>query len=644
MSIPLANLGLLFAGILLTVAPHAVRLPIWITALTAALFGWRCWAAWQDERLPRKWLLLLLVIAGVFAVYMTNRTLFGRDAGVTMLVLFLGLKLMETRNERDVVVVTFLCYFLVLTNFFYSQTIATAGYMLGTVIVLTAALIGFNATRRPWRANFRTAVVLLMQGLPVMLALFVLFPRVQGPLWAMPQDAASSMTGLSDTMTPGAISRLSQSDAIAFRVRFDEAPVPRSQLYWRGPVLWRFDGRTWTAGSIPLSDRYEYRYRSKPTLYEVTLEPHNRPWLFGLELPERAVPGAEMTADFQMLNRQPVRSRLRYRLASYTDYVATGGASPAELRAALQLPEGFNPRTVELAQRWRNELREGPALLARAIEHFRRQRFEYTLTPPLLGEHTADEFLFDTRRGFCEHFSSAFVILMRAAGIPARVVTGYQGGDLNPVDGYVVVRQSDAHAWAEVYLEDRGWIRVDPTAAAVPVRLESGLAAAVPATDPLPFLARGTFAWLGRVRYNWEALSNHWNQWVLGYNPDRQRDFLSRLGFGTPTLDKLVTAMFWTVALALLVVVGFMLRRTLPRDPVQRVWLRFCTKLARGGIERRPAEGPQDFAARAADSLPAVADHVRRIADLYTEIRYGASEKPRDELVQLKRLVREFRV
>jgi transglutaminase-like putative cysteine protease len=641
-SIPLPNLVVLFAGILLAVAPHTLRLPIWITALTAGLFAWRAWITWQGERLPRKWLLFLLVLAGVFSVWMSNRTLFGRDAGVTMLVLFLGLKLMETRNERDVVVVTFLCYFITLTSFLYSQTMATAVHTGVTVLVLTAALVGFNATRRPWQRNFRTAGVLMLQGVPVMLLLFVLFPRIQGPLWAMPQDATSSTTGLSDTMTPGAISRLSQSDAIAFRVKFEGKPPARAQLYWRGPVLWEFDGRTWRQGKAPLSDRYQFAYRGDPTHYEVTLEPHNRGWVFALEMPARAVPGTDLTADFQMISRQPVRNRMRYQMASYLDFAATGGASADELRAGLELPPDSNPRTVALGREWRNQLREPAAIVDRAMAHLRDGGYEYTLIPPLLGRDAADEFLFDTRRGFCEHFASAFTILMRAAGIPARVVTGYQGGDVNPIDDYLVVRQSDAHAWSEVWIGARGWVRIDPTSVAAPARIDSGLAASVPQTDPLPLFHRGNFAWLGRLRYNWEALSNTWNQWVLGYNPDRQRDLLSRIGFGTPSLDKLVTAMFWSVGLALLVVTGFMLRRARPRDPVQRAWAQFCAKLARRGVARRPSEGPDDYARRAVATLPSVAGAVRPIADLYIELRYGRAENPSTALVQLRRLVREF--
>lgn len=646
-TIPLPNLVVLFAGIILTVAPHSLRLPIWITAITIALFGWRAWAAWHGERLPRKWLLFLFVLAGMFAVYMSNRTLFGRDAGVTMLVLFLGLKLMETKNERDVVVVAFLCYFIALTNFFYTQSMVAALYTIGTVVTLTTALVGFTAPRRPWRANLRTAGVLLVQAIPVMAILFVLFPRFQGPLWGIPQDAYSSMTGLSDSMTPGTISNLSLSDAIAFRARFEGEVPPRTALYWRGPVLWGFDGRTWRPGEALRSDRYEFTHRGALVRYEVTLEPHNKAWLFGLDLPVArpsglAGTGVDLTADYQMLARTPIRTRARYSIASYPDYRATGAASDAELQAATMLPAGSNPRTVELGQTWRREARTDTAILERAVEFFKRRGFTYTLEPPLLGEHTADDFIFKTRSGFCEHFSSAFAIAMRAANVPTRVVTGYQGGELNPVDGFMVVRQADAHAWVEVWIGASGWVRVDPTAAAVPSRVERGFAASVPASDSVPLLLRGA-PWLAQLRYRWEAASNYWNQWVLGYNSDRQHEFLARLGMNNPSLDKMITIAFWLIFAALTLVVAVMLRRVRPRDPVQRAWIAFCAKLARSGVERPPYEGPEAFARRIIAERPGLAAKVHGVVDRYVELRYGTPGDHATELAMLQRHVREFR-
>jgi transglutaminase-like putative cysteine protease len=641
--LPLYPLLALLAGCLLAAAPHGPRLPWWVTVLAVAMVAWRAWAQWKNELLPRRWLLLLLVIVGLGGVYLTHRTIFGRDAGVTLLVLFLSLKLLETRTHRDAVVVTFLCYFLALTNFFYSQTILTAALMLATVVILTAALVAFNGPHRPLRECAKVAGLMLAQGVPVMVVLFFLFPRVPGPLWGLPSDAFSGTTGLSDSMTPGTISMLSQSDAIAFRAKFEGRAPDRRRLYWRGPVFWQFDGRTWRAGDVHVADGPEFEPLGPPVFYTVTLEPHERNWLFALEMPAKMPPGAGATGDFQLLSRVPVRTRIRYETSSFLDYRTIGGATPHELAAARQLPPDFNPRAIALAQSWRREAGSDERVIARAIDYFRRANLQYTLAPPPLGRDSVDEFVFETKSGFCEHFSSAFAFMLRAAGVPARIVTGYQGGEINPVDGYLIVRQSDAHAWVEVWTAADGWLRVDPTALAVPSRVESGLAAALPATDPLPLLGRADLTWLRALRFNWEALANYWNQWVVGYNTERQRDLLSRLGMPTPSWEKMAMALFWLIGLVVAVFSLWLLRRAHGEDPVTIAWRRFGRKLARRGTARRPSEGPRSFTARAAAEQPHVAADVAEIGDLYVNVRYGRDPDP--SLVGLLRQrVRELKV
>jgi len=643
-ALPLPHLLWLLGGLLLAAAPHALRLPWWINATAAALFVWRAYIARRRSALPARWLLLTLALGNVVGVYFTYRTIFGRDAGVTLLVVLLAVKLMEMQTRRDIFVVVFLAYFLALTNFFYSQTIPTAVLMLATVLAVTSALVGINALSRPIIANLKTAGWMLVQAGPVMLLLFFLFPRVQGPLWGLPQDAFAGVTGLSDTMTPGSISQLSQSDAIAFRAKFTGAQPRRDQLYWRGPVLWNFDGRTWRAGLPRLRREMAIETNGTPLDYEVTLEPHNRNWLFALEMPSRIPQIARMTSDYQLLSLPPVRNRIRYEIRSFPDYLATSGGERGDLAVALALPDDFNPRARALAREWRGGPGDDLAVVRRAIDFFRNGRYEYTLSPPLLGVNTVDEFLFDVRQGFCEHFASSFAFLMRAAGIPARIVTGYQGGEINPVDEYMVVRQTDAHAWAEVWLAGRGWVRVDPTAAAVPMRIDMGITGAMPqgVAGALPLFVRTNLDWLRTVRWNWEALANQWNQWVLGYNPERQRDMLARLGVPQPDWQTLSMMLFWSVAAVLLAIAVWLLRTVRHDDPVQRAWLRFCSKLRRAGIDRTATEGPFDYAARAMTRLPERKDLVRAIADLYVDLRYGARVDPR-EFLRLKKLVQEFK-
>jgi transglutaminase-like putative cysteine protease len=635
------DLAWLTGSLVLVVAPHALRAPWWLTLLTLCLYGWRMYFALNRAPLPSRWLVLGVAAVAMLGVWVEYRTLFGRQSGILLLMLFSGLKLLETRSHRDAAMAAFLGYFLIITNFLYTQTIPTALAMGVGLFLLTATLIGFSAPSRPPRANLRTAGLLLAHAAPAALALFLLFPRVQGPLWGLPQDAYAGMTGLSDTMTPGSLSSLAQSDAIAFRAEFQGASPPAALRYWRGPVLWDFDGRTWSIGPSFLSEFVAPRGGRASYRYEVVLEPHNRHWLFALEtaasLPERA----RMSFDGQVIASSPVRSRMRYELASVIAPQPEMRDSPGVLRRALRLPADSNPRARALAAHWREASADEAEVLARAIAFLRQGRYIYTLEPPLLGAHSVDEFLFATKEGFCEHFSSAFVFLMRAAGIPARVVTGYQGGELNSVDSIITVRQSDAHAWAEVFLGARGWVRVDPTAAAVPGRVESGLARAVPQASALPLMMRPQLEWLRGARDRWEALAHKWNVWVLGYNPERQRELMSLAGMREADWRKLTATLFAFLGAMTLVLLVWSLKRLARPDPVQKAWRAFCGKLAARGIERSPHEGPRDYATRAARALPGARRSILRIGALYIALRYGAHASAA-AVTRLRRLVREF--
>lgn len=635
------ELAWLVGSLILVIAPHATRAPWWLTLLTLCLYGWRIYFAVNRAPLPSRWLVLGVAAVAMLGVWIEHRTLFGRQSGILLLMVFSGLKLLETRTHRDAAVCAFLGYFLVVTNFLYTQAIPTALVMALGVFLLTATLVGFSAPQRPMPANLRTSALLLAHAAPAALALFVLFPRVPGPLWGLPQDAYSGMTGLSETMSPGMLSSLALSDSIAFRAEFQTPPPPQAVRYWRGPVLWDFDGRTWSAGSSfftqfvpPERGRATYRY-------EIVLEPHNRYWLFALEtaasLPERA----RMSYDGQILANAPVRTRMRYEVTSVVLPEPQPTESPAALRRALRLPANFNPRATALAREWRAGSADEAEIVTRAIAFLRQGGYTYTLEPPLLGEDSVDEFLFATKAGFCEHFSSAFVFLMRAADVPARVVTGYQGGELNSVDSIVSVRQADAHAWAEVFLPERGWLRVDPTAVAVPGRLDRSMAAAVPQASALPLLMRPELEWLRGVRDRWEATVHKWNVWVLGFNPERQRELMASVGVRDADWRALTAALFAFLGALTLVLLAWSLRRFARPDPVQRAWRAFCRKLAARGVERAPSEGPRDFSARAARALPAARHAILRIGSLYIALRYGAGASA-DAVTRLRKMVRQL--
>jgi transglutaminase-like putative cysteine protease len=598
-SLPLArNQELwLLACAVLTLAPDVEHAPTWLAAVAGMALAWRASIWWRRAALPPRWILSFLVVAGSAGVFLTYRQFFGKDPGIALLILFLVLKLLEMGRMRDGLAVVFLCYFLLLTHFLNAQGLDVAGFTLAALVAITAALASLANAGISAAANLRLSALMLAQAAPFMLVLFLLFPRVQGPLWGMPIDAYSGMSGLSDAMSPGSISNLSLSGEIAFRAKFDGELPPKHMLYWRGPVLSFYDGSTWRAG--PRQAKVSLPDTAPGTVfhYTVTLEPHNKHWLFVLEMPGSLPPGTILSHEHQVLSKTPVRSRIRYELKSYPNHVQGIDEAAASIENHLRLPAN-NPRTRALAEQWRRESGGGEAIVRRMLDHIRQERFFYTLTPPLLGENSIDQFLFETRRGFCEHFASAFVFAMRAAGVPARIVTGYQGGERNPVDGYLIVRQSDAHAWAEVWLEGRGWLRVDPTAAVAPNRIEAGLASAVPVGEPLPFIVRADLSWLRQVRFRWEAVTNTWNQLVLGYDPQRQREVLSRLGLREPDWKAMTAIMAVLCGFLLLGLTAWALHKRVRLDPTLGAWNRLSRKLARVGLARKDWEGPADYARR----------------------------------------------
>lgn len=620
----------LLLSILMVAAPHVGHLPPWVSALCAALLCWRAYLTHSANPLPPRWLLTAITIAGAGGILIEYHTLFGREAGVTLLILLTALKFMELRSPRDAMVLIYLACFIVITNFFYSQSIPTALYMLATLLVIVTTWVHLHGQSIALGPRLKIAGTLLLQAIPLTLVLFVLFPRVQGPLWGLPQDAFAT-SGLDDKMSPGSLSRLSLSDEVAFRVVYHGAPPRRDQMYWRGPVLWDFDGRTWTPGRTARTVAPRFTDIAQPVDYSVTLEPHNKTWLFALDMPDRLSVAADLTYDFQILRKEPLKARLRYEARSHLAYRANLHEAERQLQRALQLPPGLNPRALELAEQWRADGSNDAAVVRAALAHFNRENFRYTLEPPPLpGSNSIDDFLFGTRQGFCEHYAGSFVVLMRAAHIPARVVTGYQGGEYNNVGGYYIVRQSDAHAWAEVWLSGQGWVRIDPTAAIAPVRVERNLAAAVPGTAALPFMARKAPQWLRDLRLNWDAVANRWNQWVLGYNSELQFAFLTRLGMEEVTWQKLALNMTLVLGLAISAFALFMLRHLLARRPdrIQAAWLKVCRKLAKAGLPRAAHEGALDYAERIAAVRPDLAGDIRDLASRYNSLRY---DKMHDE-------------
>ena len=583
--------------------PQAARLPLWCSLGAAAVLLWRGWLALNARSLPRKaWLVLLLVLT-LAGTYATHGTLIGRDAGVTLLVVLLTLKTLELRARRDAFVIFFLGFFCMLSNFFYSQSLLTAVSMVIGLLGLLTALVNAHMPvgKPPLAQAAKTAGWMALLGAPIMLVMFMLFPRM-APLWGVPSDAMMGRSGLSARMEVGTIATLALDDSVAMRIKFADKPPPQRDLYFRGPVLSGFDGRQW----LPAPDNLpaNLQVTGEPVRYEVTLEPTQRPWLFVMEAATEkpTLPGyrSVMSDDLQWLTNQPLTELVRYQASSYPSFTHGPTQKTFGLQQYVDLPPGFNPRTHQMAADLRRDPRYAQAsadvLVQVAMERLRTGGYTYTLEPGVYGRDTADEFWFDRKEGFCEHIASSFVILMRALDIPARIVTGYQGGELNGVDGFWVVRQSDAHAWAEVWQAGRGWVRVDPTSAVSPGRTGAFQRLAAPRSAIGQAFGNFSPTLSAQLRATWEAINNGWNQWVLNYTQGKQLKLLKDIGFDAPSWQDLSTLLIGVIVLASVGGGGWALWDRAQHDPWLRLLGRARKRLAQAGIESTAATSPRQLA------------------------------------------------
>lgn len=632
-----AALPWLQAAAVASLLPHAWQLPLWLSLGSAAILAWSLTLALRQGALPPRWLLLGCVFAACAGIILEYRSLLGRDPGVAILVAMATLKLLELRSRRDAMVLLTLSCFLLLTHFFHSQNIPTALWLLFSLWLIIAALLRLQTATLAPRPLLREAARLGLQAVPLALLLFLLFPRLSGPLWGLPQDALRARSGLAEQVEPGSIADLALSGEIAFRVRFDAPPPHRRQLYWRGPVLEQLNGNAWRP--LPPGRETPRIETAGPTLgYETTLEPSRQQWLLALDAPVAWPASAELAPTLSLRAREPLHERQRLRLGAKLDYRYNRDAGPGELSRNLRLPVGSNPRSQALGRQWREQIADPQGRVEQALQLFGQAPFAYTLQPPPLGPQAIDDFLFESRRGFCEHYAAAFALLMRAAGIPARVVSGYQGGELNPVDGYLVVRQSDAHAWAEVWLAGQGWRRVDPTAAVAPERIERGIVAALPLGEPLPLLAGMQADWLLALRDRWDALNNTWNQRFLGFNAERQRQWLAELGVAPHDWRRWALLLAGGASLLLAGLAAWLLWRRPRRDPVRKEWDKALRLLARQQVNCAPGEAPLALLKRVTEQHPPLAATFARVVAAYLAARYGRSAGPQTATAALREL------
>ena len=634
----------LLASLALILAIHTPNLPIWVTVASALFGAWRYFAIKQPLLMPNRWLLMFLSLLTGLGILLSFKGQFGRDASLSLLVLMTVLKLLETRVIRDYILTIMLAYFLIGNLFLFNQSMLTFGLSIPPLILLTATLTHVSLkTPQNWQFLLKLASKMLLQSVPVMLILFVLFPRIPGPLWGIPQDAYSGMTGLGDNLKFGNISQLTLNSSVAFRVQFKDKIPGNNQLYWRGPVLWHQNGNEWLMPSKSIGLRKEILATTGAAFdYTITLEPHNRTWLLLLDMPSLAPADATFTHDYSAVANEPVRTRIRYAGSSHPNYQLGSALGEREQVLSLQLTEGENPRTFELVKAWQNLSPQQK--INKALQMFREQPFIYSLRPPILDKNPIDDFLFNTKKGFCEHYATSFVYLMRAAGVPARIVTGYQGGELNPNGHYLIVRQSDAHAWAEVWLQGQGWVRVDPTAAVSPERIEQGISEALRDNDELPLLARRDFPLLRKAFLNFDSINNSWNQWVLGYDDKKQLEFLNQLTGKKVGLSDLVFWMTGAIMLVMLATSYFLFRQIKAKlNPAQQLYQQYLCKLKRVNLQPNMGEGALDFSARISQLLPSQKQEILQIASSYNALQYSDTARP-DILEQLQQLITQLHI
>jgi protein-glutamine gamma-glutamyltransferase len=660
--IPRNSLVWLLVAQAAVILPHVTRLPWWITLVCLACGLWRVMIYQGRWNYPGRWTKVMFVVFGIVGIPIGFQTMYGVEPAVALLIVAFVLKLLEMKDKRDAGIVVLLAYFVALTEFLFLQTIPVTLYMLFAVVTITTGLVGLNQTQSHLNPllTFKTALMLLGQSIPLMLILFVLFPRIS-PLWTVPLQTDVGRTGVTDSMSPGDISLLTQSDGLAFKATFKADAPKYHALYWRGLVLSEFDGTTWTQDKLLTRDAWrsnkaapewasDVEYQGDSVEYEIMLEPTQQNWLFALAMPELPkVSDVVMLHDFRLASQSPVRQRLRYDIKSNLNYSLERNLSDFWRYRYTRLPEQGNPRAKVLAQERFSDSNSTRAYIRQTLRMYGLEDFTYTLKPPLLGNDSMDEFLFDSRRGFCEHFAGSFVFLMRAAGIPARVVLGYHGGEYNPTGNFVSVRQFDAHAWAEVWIEDAGWIRFDPTSVVAPERIERGLEAAVESENsflensPLSLLKYRQLLWLTDLRLQIDALGHYWDTWVVGYTPETQVGLLEQY-FGKVDRKKLgsmMLAAFFTV-LGIVGLFIFSIRTRTPMSAIDKSYLRFCLAVSRLGIERRVGEGANDFAERASERFPELRAEMLMVTQLFVEAEYKGSPDP-SIARKIKRAVRTFR-
>ena len=643
--------------------PHLQRLPWWLDGVLCIALLWRMPVIEQRIPLPNVPVKVLLLIAGIASLQNTFHTVFGPEAGTAFLILCVALKLLETKDERDHYILLALCFFVLATAFLFSQSVFVTVYAALALVIITAAYVSFNQ-QISFKQNLKMALVLLGQALPLMLILFVFFPRLP-PLWTLKMTESSGRTGMSDTMSPGDLAKLSQSNELAFRVEFENKKIPpKSELYWRGLTLSQFDGKTWRLSTNPWLDDYtltawsqkplptwtqtQIRLSEEPTLkYKVIMEPTDKTWLYALSVPFSDDTGLGLTRDFRLITSTPIFQRFTYNALRF-NALALDPELPEWLRQDnMQLPMTGNPTARKMAQQWRAFYGSDDKYILAILRWFTKSQFYYTLEPPKLGNNRVDEFLFTTKRGFCEHYSSSLTFLLRAANIPARVVVGYQGGELSPTGDSWQVRQMDAHAWVEAWLPRKGWVRLDPTGAIAPERIERGMSdmvqnQAVWGDSAFSMMKYGNYKLLGQLRNMADYVNYRWQRDILGYDSENQEEFLLKL-LGDKDVWKRIAVMFGSLAvIAILLAAWTILSGRKKIHPADKIIEKLSAKLSSRGLARKSGEGVIAYLDRLQLLQPHWQTQSLLMQASYSAVRYQELQPPTPEMRKMARLLRTW--
>ena len=639
------------AGILfLSALPHFFNLHLSIALFFSSIIAFKLLIVWFNVKSQPRWMNFIFLIAGITIVVIQYSGSIGKDFGVSLLVAMLGLKILEISNYRDAYVLIFLTGFMQVTQFLYNQEILLAAYIFSLSLASVFFLFWLNQSNSKidFLRTSKQVFKLALLALPVMIVLFVLFPRLNGPLWGFKDDGGLAVTGITGEISPGSISRLSQSSATAFRVTFDDpelVPAPEKR-YWRGPVLVKTDGYNWTSSKIHRPAKVDFQGRGEQVSYRITLEPSQQNWIFALDLPSELPDKTYITKYYAVRSAEKIKSRQTFNLKSYPDYLATQ-VGKGTRREALELPENISDRMKEFAIDLYSRSGSDLNYIDKVLSFFNQENFVYTLSPPPLGDNPADEFLFESRQGFCEHYATSFVLLMRLANIPARVVAGYQGGEWNPTGNYLLIKQSDAHAWVEVLLDGSGWVRLDPTSAVAPERVIRSIdpdAAAEGSPVLFELSTQGTFGQLlKQAIWITDSLDLNWHRWVVGFSQERQRYFLKNVGLDFLKGYKLALAAILVPVLIFSIVLLFIRNRKVEnRDRAKIIWDKFINKLEAKGLNINDSDGPLDTARKAGEILTEKSDSILLICNLYIKVRYSNNQDSQ-HLDNFRKMVADFK-